>query len=286
MNRTELVGKALKEAMLARQRGALPLNVPICPFDLATVTYSIDVRFEPRATLEGMYSQRPRAIVIGSQRPAGRQTFTCAHELGHHVFGHGTRVDEVRPEGSEPKDEPEEFIAQAFAGFLLMPPMAIHAALKLFDVNPTTATTAQVYSLASYFGVGFTTFIDHLTYSLRMMTLPQAADFKKIRLETIRTEFCSPDPSRPLLIAKRFGSHRAVDCEIGDIICTPSDSVHEGLCLIPLGRSGAGAFWEAVRRGTSRIESDNQSAFVRVRPKEFLGRAIFRHEPDLDDEQR
>jgi len=41
--------------------------------------------------MEGMYYRGdPARIVIGARRPLSRRNFTCGHELGHHIFGHGS----------------------------------------------------------------------------------------------------------------------------------------------------------------------------------------------------
>ncbi len=280
------IRRAVRAAIAARKKGNHPLNEPICPYDLATETYKIDIRFEPTSSLEGLYSRNPLAIIIGSQRPAGRQAYTCAHELGHHIFGHGIRVDEINSNSNNSLTDPEEFLAQVFAGYLLMPKLAVSMALRRFNVNPTNATSQKFFSMACYLGVGYTTFINHLNYALKLIPRKRAEELKKTNLKNIRNAFGSPEPSKHLVVAEIFSEYRSYEIEIGDLLFTPTGSIHEGLCLIPRKRIEMGCFWEAVRQGTSRIEvkGSNASTFIRVRPKEFRGRAIFRHEPDPDDE--
>jgi len=61
-------------------------------FDVAQ-QLGVEVRFTKISSMEGMYlRQDAPVILIASERPAGRQRFSCAHELGHHAFGDGTRV--------------------------------------------------------------------------------------------------------------------------------------------------------------------------------------------------
>jgi Zn-dependent peptidase ImmA (M78 family) len=53
-------------------------------FDL-TQQLGVEVRFAKISSMEGMYlRQSAPTILIASERPAGRQRFSCAHELGHH----------------------------------------------------------------------------------------------------------------------------------------------------------------------------------------------------------
>jgi len=78
------------------------LRDAICVYDVAQ-SLGIEVRFVGIPSLEGMYWKKsPATILLGAERPAGRQSFTCAHELGHHIFNHGNKIDGVlmgRPPG-------------------------------------------------------------------------------------------------------------------------------------------------------------------------------------------
>jgi len=56
-------------------------------FDVAQ-QLGVEVRFTKISSMEGMYlRQDAPVILIASERPAGRQRFSCAHEIGHHAFG-------------------------------------------------------------------------------------------------------------------------------------------------------------------------------------------------------
>ena len=108
-----------------RGDAGLALDSPLCVFDLAT-QMGIDVWFKATPRMEGMYCKEPGpTIVVTSLRPAGRQAYTGGHEVGHHAFGHGTRVDELIGAGGRGADQEEEFLADCFAGFLLMPKAAV-----------------------------------------------------------------------------------------------------------------------------------------------------------------
>ena len=57
--------------------------------------------------MQGTPSNPRINIFISSLRPTGRQHFTCAHELGHHIFNHGMKIDELvsKKESSYNDDE-------------------------------------------------------------------------------------------------------------------------------------------------------------------------------------
>ena len=56
----------------------------------------IVVRFN-NINMEGMYQRGlPPRIHLSARRPLPRRAYNCAHELGHHVFAHGSSIDELR----------------------------------------------------------------------------------------------------------------------------------------------------------------------------------------------
>src|SRR5437764_967903 len=79
-----------------RRAAGFDLDVPLCVYDLAE-GLGVDVWFKAIPRLEGMYVKTPGpSMVVSSLRPAGRQVYTGGHELGHHVYGHGSQIDEVQ----------------------------------------------------------------------------------------------------------------------------------------------------------------------------------------------
>jgi hypothetical protein len=53
----------------------------------------VTVRFN-NINMEGMYQRgAPPRIHLSARRPLSRRTYNCAHELGHHVFGHGSSIE-------------------------------------------------------------------------------------------------------------------------------------------------------------------------------------------------
>ena len=119
--RRQLTLKAAKHAQIVRNRCKIRQGAAIDPISVAE-TCGCEVRFMALSSLEGIYSPAPKpVIVLGSERPAGRRAYTCAHEIGHNEFEHGTRIDEYVNDHTPANNDPDEFLANIFAAFLLMP---------------------------------------------------------------------------------------------------------------------------------------------------------------------
>src|SRR5437762_13235377 len=93
--RKQLVMNAMAAALKVRRAAGITLWAPVCVYDLAD-QLEVEVRFVDIPSMEGMYYKNNLpAIFVSSLRPAGRQAFNCAHELGHHIFKHGSRIDKM-----------------------------------------------------------------------------------------------------------------------------------------------------------------------------------------------
>lgn len=151
-NRAALARRAIIAAIRARQAAKTDTTVPISIFDFVE-NRGVEVRFEKGDSIEGLYAkEHGPVIVIGASRPRGRQAFTCAHEYGHHCFDHGTRLDEIDVESAN--DDPDEFLADSFAGYLLMPKLAVLRAFTERRWHPDEPDAEQAYVIAGVFGVG------------------------------------------------------------------------------------------------------------------------------------
>ena len=130
--RKELALDAAQQALRLRSEMGLGLQAPAPVFDIID-KLGVELRFWPIPSLEGVYRAQPSPVIlISSDRPPGRQVYTGAHELGHHVYGHGVAVDEASEnaaqEGSA-STNPEEYLADRFAGFFLMPATTVKTRL-------------------------------------------------------------------------------------------------------------------------------------------------------------
>jgi Zn-dependent peptidase ImmA (M78 family) len=282
--RKELARKALVAALELRTKRGKSITSPLCVYDLAE-EMNIELRFADIPSLEGMYSNAPRpAIIIGSERPAGRRVYTCAHELGHHQFGHGTRVDELVPEGEDQRPfEPEEFLAQAFAGILLMPKLAVCHAFAARQWKIPHASPEQFYRIANIFGVTYGALVNHMNHALGLLGQDQADRLRKITPAKIRAELIS-DPKRQLTVVDHLWEGRAIDVEIGDVVIGPPSVKLDGKGLQHLETRPDSELFEATAPGCCRLVCEHLTwaSFVRISRKFYVGRGIYRHFEEVE----
>ncbi|WP_459250041.1 ImmA/IrrE family metallo-endopeptidase [Streptomyces youssoufiensis] len=104
---------------------------------------------------------------------------TAAHELGHHLMGHGTSIDHQEQSPGRwgegwPQHERE---AEAFASWFLMPRPAARAALARCDLT-RPESPLDVYRMARWLGTPYATTVRHLV-RLKMIDRPTEAVWLK-----------------------------------------------------------------------------------------------------------
>lgn len=275
-----LAKQALLQSEEVRRKFKLGSRGPICAFDLCE-EMGLDVQFID-VSMEGMYVRDdPPAILISVLRPLPRRHFTCAHELGHHLFGHGTSVDGLSDESDGPrKFDPKEFLVNSFAGFLLMPMIAVRKAFASRGWQPDAATPLQLYTVACSFGVGYVTLVNHLAYSLGLLRKPRADAMAKTRLGIIRREAVGRDTPQPLVVADSHYSLQTLDAEVDHLLLLPLGSEAEGRVLEIRADLPSGRLFRAVRPGLAyvRTSGGGWEVLTRVSPREYLGASRNRHE--------
>ena len=227
-NRRALASQALTIALKTRRAVGVELWQPICIYGVAE-KLDVEVRFENISSMEGMYCKEPGPfILITSHRPAGRQRFTCAHELGHHIFDHGTHIDKLTNDVEKTVFDLNEFLAECFAGFFLMPKVAVRHAFEKRNLSFDHLSPTQIFNVANYFGVGYATLIRHMQLGLKLIPLNQAQSLLKIHPKEIRAEMLGADSSQQVIQIDKNWLGRPVDIEVGDNIIAPSDLNLEG----------------------------------------------------------
>ena len=285
--RKKLVMDAMAAALKVRRTAGIKLWDPVCVYDLAD-RLEVEVRFVDIPSMEGMYCKNDLpTILVSSLRPSGRQAFNCAHELGHHVFKHGSRIDKMVAQADiQSQFDPEEFIVDCFAGFLLMPKSAVERAFTFRGWDFHACTPLQIYIIAGWLGVGYTTLIHHLNNTLHLISYTSARDLVKTTPIKIRSACLGKDLSEDLIIVDEYWSDRAIDIQVGDLIQVPVGVLNEGesICLHTQGENSA--FFIGMAPGRARIyqPSTGWSAYVRVSRRGYIGRSIFRHLEDIPDD--
>ena len=209
--------------------------------------------------------EKEQRILISSQRPLPRKTFTCAHELGHHLFDHGWKVDSLE-EMTRSQRDPQEFLVDCFAGFLLMPPMAVRYAFTLRGWTPATATPYQIFTIACSFGVGYNTLTDHMVYALKLITAVKAKELKRFTPKTIRQKLLGESAVNPLMIVDEKWLSKTIDVEVGYQLLLPKTVSIEGEKLILQTSTEEGQLFYANQPGVVRAycSKSEWAAFIRI----------------------
>ena len=139
MDRKDLVRQGMQAATNLRDQLELDPFGPADPY-AAAARLGVTVRFID-SSMEGFYfKQGPGRILLSSLRPVPRRAFTCAHELGHHCFGHGSTIDQLQEDERPDSSKPDEILVNAFAAFFLMPSVGLRGAFARRGWSPTTAS--------------------------------------------------------------------------------------------------------------------------------------------------
>ena len=214
---------AEKSLRTRRKYTTTPLNMPICPYVLSEAM-GFDLRFVNIPSFEGMYVANNSLILISSERPEGRKRFTCAHEIGHHVLGHGTVIDEIIKSGS---DKALELEADLFAGLLLhyAPKVAVKGAIGRYGIKDKELTPLDVYVLSKYFGVSYAAFIHHIHHTLKLTTQNHYQQLLRAntKLSEVRKALTGFNTGCQVIKVGAWWQERAIDIEVGDMIVSELD---------------------------------------------------------------
>jgi hypothetical protein len=282
-HRQKLAIQALQKAVRIRKQANIPVEAPINPIDVA-LHLECPVRFEDISSLEGIYSSDPLAIILGSQRPAGRRSYTCAHEFGHHVFGHGTQIEQLNNYRTNQEDTEIEYLADMFAGFFLMNEVAVKNTLNSRKWDARCITPMQTFMLASYFGVGYSTVVYHLSLTLQIIPHDHFQYLLSVTPKDIKSRFGALAGTE-VIIASQHWTHRAADLEAGDTLVLPCGvridttkrleqipEITDCNCYIARSPGLARAF----------DENSDWAINIRISKKNYNGLAEYRH---LEDEE-
>jgi Zn-dependent peptidase ImmA (M78 family) len=279
---------AAKKAEQVRIKLSLKSLQPINVFDVCE-ELGVTVRFLD-VSMEGMYFSQTGgknpAVIISSQRPLPRRVYTCAHELGHHLFGHGTKVDPLEEGLSDGGTyNEEERLVDTFAGLLLMPIAGVQAEFKRRGWKVKTASQMEYFIISSIFGVGYQTLITHCKVN-HLITDLKAIDLLKAKPAKLFSSFCNlPLKTSSFKVIDGLTKLNTTDTEVGNYLILPKDTVCEGEHLTCCGEVPHGRIFQATQPGIIRIYSADVDfgCFVRIQNAHYAGLAENRHlENDLD----
>lgn len=275
MNRTALARQALEAAMQMRRDARMGAWDPVCPFDIAA---EVGVRVQYMGMrAEGLYSpnQGKPAAFVNAERPGPRQRYTCAHELGHHAFGHGLRADEVV--GRRPFEDPDEFVADVFAGHLLLPELGVLRAFRAMETDPAAPDAFTVFAVASEFGVGYRTLLTHLVHTMKTLSRDRADVLRRHTPKRVRKGLTPGHPAPELTIVAPGGRKGAYDVVAGGLVLVLGglETTAPGLDLE--GQTVHGPVVRALYPGIWPLRVGGREVSVRVMAPGYEGRAMHRH---------
>lgn len=306
--RDAIAKRALVAALKTRQKLEIPIHEAVCVYDAAE-RLGVEVRFDAIPSMEGMYVKQTLVgaaphILVSALRPAGRQAMTAAHELGHHVFGHGTRIDQyvkgqgtvgqavgpqlVETVGSADAFDPEEFLADAFGSFFLMPKSAVERGFASRNVIPLSATDSDVYRVAGWLGVGYTALVHHMCWSLRLIPWSRAQELLGAKPKALRESLLAEAIAADVYVVDSAWTGRPLDLKIGDVALVPAGTTIEPTTgrFATMPRTAPGVVTttarglrvlEATDVGLGRVVGDGWAVYVRVAEREYAGRNRYRH---------
>lgn len=285
-NNKQLATVAIAEALRLRKRLGIPMVESISALDAAE-NLGIEVRLIDLPSMEGMYvaGSAPK-IMLSSLRPQGRRSFTCAHEIGHHIFKHGEQFDELTDEKSTlRKNDPKEYSADCFAAYFLMPKTTIESGMNRRGFKYETLEPTQVYALASWLGVGYSTLVNHMQFGISTISRKKALYLSRSSPKDIRQELLGYTVSSSLHVADEHWLGRAIDCEVGDYLMLPQGTMVEGSQLIDLASESNVTLIQSQSPGVARVTNEllGWAAFIRVSPHEYVGRSCFRFEEEVNE---
>ena len=289
-SRRALATQAIQAATETRAKAKLDQTSPICIYGLCE-TLSVTVRFN-NINMEGMYQRgTPPRIHLSARRPLPRRAYNCAHELGHHVFGHGSSIDELREDAkSHPWEDPKEFLADTFAGFILMPIIGLRRAFSIRGWAPETATPQQIFTVACEFGVGYATLLTHLSAGVNLISRNRVSVLQRTSPKALRTEILGALTPEPLILADGYSAAPTLDTEVNTLLLLPQSTNVTGGGLAFERDLGSGRLFRAIKPGIFQAKSNEWAVFVRIAPIQksepygYIGLAQYRHlEEESDD---
>lgn len=154
--------------------------------------------------LFGAYINEPGdrpGIIVNAQLSFAARRHTAGHELGHHRFGHSSRVDGdlTMDEDAEAGDGPVvvgaqsthrswpevEKVAESFASWFLMPRQSVLAGLRLLGID-RPRDEVDVYLLSVMLGVPYRSLVRHLL-NIRLASNTQTRAWAAIAPSRVKT---------------------------------------------------------------------------------------------------
>ncbi|HEY5326527.1 MAG TPA: ImmA/IrrE family metallo-endopeptidase [Mucilaginibacter sp.] len=275
-----LLIQAIKKAGQIRTKLKLDMFEPANIFDICA-DLGVSVRFID-VSMEGMYVNQENAaiptILLSSLRPMPRRVFTCAHELGHHIFGHGSKIDGLTEEGASANIyDNDEYLVDAFAGAFLMPIAGVEAEFSKRNLEPKNASPIQFYIISSIFGTGYSTLITHCRVNRLINELKATSLLKQTPAKLLQQIIGTVWEKSHFKIIDNQTQLSVIDLEVGNYLFLPEDVNTEGKHLRKIRKTDFGNLFIAEHPGITRAITIATGYFIRIQNAGYTGLAEYRH---------
>ncbi|MCL6216916.1 ImmA/IrrE family metallo-endopeptidase [Zunongwangia pacifica] len=278
----ELFTSAIRKASEIRLKLGYSLYEPVNVYDICS-KLEIDVQFVD-INMEGLYVNNKNLnnispkILISRLRPFPRRVFTCGHELGHHVFNHGLKLDILTEENDSSKYKSnDEILVDTFSAHLLMPITSIQSEFKKRKLGFSTATEIDYYVISSVLGVGYQTLIIHCKINRLIDDYKYCELAKHTPAKIFKKYFGSVDEKTYFKIIDFKTNNSPIDLEVSNYLVIPSDFEVDGQYLEKVKSTEIGTLYIAKKSGISSIYSNTNCCFTRIQPQNYIGFAEYRH---------
>jgi Zn-dependent peptidase ImmA (M78 family) len=284
--RIALARQALRAAMQLRRSLSIPREAPVNAFDVAQML-GIDVRFLDTPSLEGTFVRDPGPRILlpsTKHRPKARIAFSCAHEIGHQQFDHGTKADRYWEDGQRQEGfDPVEFLVNAFAGHMLMPRAAVLDGFARRGWSAEKPTALQLFVVAGQIGVGYETLLTHLNVVLEILPDGDREELQKVSPKAIKSELVGTTWAGPLTIVDEAWKCVPIDLEVGEYFVAPR--VVEARCglITSCGDHGSRLLFTATKSGVADLKIGGETIVLRVARQHYVGPYSNRYLADPDE---
>ncbi len=196
------------------------------PVDVFRIVQELGIwlNSRPLGNLFGFYLRQDDAlgICLNAAHPETLQRYTCAHELGHHLLGHASNLDDAADiDGAGGATSAQELAAQVFAGNFLMPLGLVNRVLRRLDLYDHSLTASDVYQVSRELDVSYTAAVWRLR-ALDRLDGPTAAAYAKAGAAAAKRVLRGgPPPGSPradLWVIEKAGDDLVGQCRVGDEI--------------------------------------------------------------------
>jgi Zn-dependent peptidase ImmA (M78 family) len=267
--------EAAKAALRLRVLRGYALDRPCDVYELISDS-DLDLQFVDVPSLEGMYlheGNNQRVCVCG-RRPAGRQRFTAAHELGHCVLGHGSMIDASGELGKSLPAPPEEQAADVFARYLLMPPRAVYAGFRYRGVDPASPNPLDAYIVSSWLGVGYSALVNHMNMTLKLYDYDTHDALLRTSVKQLKQRAASVPTTSDVWLLDSLWGGCTVHTQLGDVVRGLAQNSNTSGLLVNCGSNT----WVCSRVGEGLFAA-NGGASVRmcVSQRDYIGFYKYRY---------